>query len=162
MDKVKVVAGVGERDIALVKEGTTQATVRVDAYPDEVFPGTVRKVSPVADERTRTVEVEIHIDNPGYRLKPGMFARVDLTLQERANAVVIPDHAVLRADEATFLYVVEGTTARRRAVRLGLAEGERVEVLEGVRAGERVVTRGQRLLEEGSAVTVVEEEERPE
>jgi len=159
VDTVKVVVGVNERDIALVKEGRTRATVRVDAYSEVVFEGTVTRVSPVADEMTRTVEVEIHIPNPERRLKPGMFARVDLLLKEKKGVPAIPEDAVLRDEEKTYVYVVNNRKAHRRTVKLGLSEGPLVEVVEGLKVGERVVTRGQRMLEEGVGVIDVGTEE---
>lgn len=152
MDTVKVVVGVSERDIAWVNAGRTQATVRVDAYPGKVFRGTVREVSPVADELTRTVAAEIHIPNREHRLKPGMFARVELVLQEKTGVPVVPEHAVLRVEGATHVFVVEAAKARRRTVRLGLRDGPLVEVVEGVQAGEWVVTRGHHMLEDGRRV----------
>ena len=157
MDTVKVVVGAGEREIALIREGATKATVRVDAYPEQAFVGTVKRVSPVADEQTRTIELEVHVPNPGRRLKPGMFARVELVLEEKKGVPTIPDHAVLRDDDKTHVYVANGGTARRRSVRLGLAEGAVVEVVEGLKVGEMVVTSGQRRLEDGVAVVVEEE-----
>lgn len=157
VDTVKVVVGVGERDVALIAEGKTKAIVRTEAY-DEVFEGTVQKVSPVADERTRTVEVEIHVPNPQRRLKPGMFARVELVLREKKGVPVIPDHAVTWVEDEPFVTVVNDGKAHRRAVKLGLAEGPVVEVTEGLQAGALVVTRGQQGLNEGDPVAVIEED----
>ncbi|HPD16973.1 MAG TPA: efflux RND transporter periplasmic adaptor subunit [Planctomycetota bacterium] len=154
---VKVVVGVAERDLTFVRAGATKATVTVDAYGGETFEGTVQKVSPVVDERTRTVEIEVHIANADRRLKPGMFTRVGLLLEERKGATTIPDYAMLWEDEKPFAVVAEGGKAHRRALKLGLAEGAMVEVLEGVRPGETVLTRGHHGLEDGAPVTVEEE-----
>ncbi|MFP4057475.1 MAG: efflux RND transporter periplasmic adaptor subunit [Candidatus Brocadiia bacterium] len=154
---VKVLVGVNERDVALVEKGQTRATVRTDAYPQEVFRGTVHKVSPVADERTRTVEVEIHVPNPQRRLKPGMFARVELVLEQRQGVPVVPRDAVLRHEGELYAFVVEGGKARRRPVELGIDAGEEAEVTSGLEAGEKLVVRGQRRLEDGTEVRVVEE-----
>ncbi len=154
---VKVVVGVAERDLALLKAGTTQATVNADAYPAETFKGTVQRISPVVDERTRTVEVEIHVPNAGRLLKPGMFARVELVLLEKKGVPVIPEHAVTWLEDRPTVTLVNDGKARRRAVKLGLAEGPAVEVTEGVEPGALVIIRGQQGLKEGDPVVAVEE-----
>jgi len=158
IETAKVVVGVNERDVRFVVPGKTRALVRLDAYPGETFEGAVARVSPVADERTRTVEVEIHIPNPERKLKPGMFARVELLLEERRGVPVVPADAVLRLEEGDFAYVVNDNVAHRRAVRLGLRGGEMVEVVEGLEPGEMVITHGLRLVADGGKVEVVERE----
>jgi len=160
IDTVKVTVGVNERDISLVQAGKTKATVRADAYAGEAFEGVVEKVSPVADERTRTVGVEIHVPNPRHRLKPGMFARVDLLLREKKGVPAIPEHAVAWQEDQPFVVVVNDGKAHRRPVKLGLAEGPVVEVAEGLEAGALVVTHGQQGLKDGDRVAAEEEKTR--
>jgi len=159
VDTVKVVVGVNERDVALVRPGVTQVVVRLDAYPDQAFTGTVKRVCAVADEQTRTIDVEIHVPNPGRRLKPGMFARIDLVLREKKAVVAIPEDILLRTETETYVYVVNDSTAHRRPVKLGLSEGPMIEVTEGLEAGEIVVHRGQRRLRDGTPVEQVEQRE---
>lgn len=154
---VKVTGGISERHFSALAPGKTKVRVRVDAYPGEEFEGTVYQVSPSIDRVTRTVGVEIRIPNPNCRLKPGMFARLDLVLQRRENVAVVPDSALLRAGEESFAFVVNGSTAHRRVLKLGLAEGPRHEVLEGVKPGDLIVVRGQHMLKDGDTVKVVEE-----
>jgi multidrug efflux pump subunit AcrA (membrane-fusion protein) len=157
VDTVKVTGGISERHFSALVPGKTKARVRVDAYPGEEFEGTVHQVSPSIDRLTRTVGVEIRIPNPTGRLKPGMFARLDLILQRRENVAVVPDSALLRAGEETFVYVVNNSVAHRGVLKLGLAEGPRHEVLEGVKPGELIVVKGQHMLKDGDSVKVVEE-----
>ncbi len=152
VDTVKVVVGVAERDMPLLKEGTTKARVSVDAYPGEVFEGTVGRISPVVDERTRTVEVEIHVPNAHRRLKPGMFTRVELVLLEKKGVPVIPDNAVTWVDDKPFVTLVNSGKAHRVEVKLGLAEGPLVEVAEGLQPGAIVITRGHQGLKDGDGV----------
>jgi len=157
-DTVKIIVGVGDRFVSLIEPGKTKATVTVDAYEDAPFEGTVERVSPVADARTMTVPVEIHVPNPKHRLKPGMFARVRLVLAEREGVPVIPDYALVRPENGPpHVFVVNGNTAHRRPVTLGLAEGATVEIVKGAKAGDRVITRGQHLVREGLTVDAVEE-----
>ncbi len=157
MDTVKVVVGLAERDLPLVQVGKTKATVRVDAYAGETFEGTVQKLSPVVDERTRTIEVEIHVPNSNHRLKPGMFTRVELVLVEKKGVPVIPENAVTWVEDKPFVTLVNGGKAHRVQVKLGLAEGPVVEAAEGVQPGALVIVRGQQGLKEGDPVAVAEE-----
>ena len=162
MDRVKVVVGVGDRHVARVTPGKTKATVTLDAYEDARFEGTVGKVSPVADPTTMTVAVEIHVPNPGHRLKPGMFTRVRLVLEEHRGVPVVPDHAVVRAEgRAPYVFVVTDSRAHARSVALGLTEGSVIEVDDGLRPGDLVVTRGQHLLKDDVEVEAVAEEDTP-
>ncbi|MBM4031625.1 MAG: efflux RND transporter periplasmic adaptor subunit [Planctomycetes bacterium] len=157
VDTVKVVVGVAERDLALLKEGATRARVSVDAYPGEAFEGTVQKVSPVVDERTRTVEAEIHVPNAGRRLRPGMFTRVELVLREKKAVPVIPENAVTWVGDKPFVTLVNDKKAHRAPVTLGLAEGPAVEVVAGLQPGALIVTRGHQGLKDGDPVVVAEE-----
>jgi len=162
VDTVKVVVGVAERDLALLKAGTTKATVNADAYADERFEGTLQKISPVVDERTRTVEVEIHVPNSDRRLKPGMFARVVLLLRERKGVPAIPEHAVTWVDDRPFATLVnDDGKAHRVPVKLGIAEGPVVEVVEGIQPGAVVITRGHQGLKDGDPVAADVEESAP-
>jgi len=158
VDTVKVIVGLAERDLPLVQAGTTKATVWVDAYAGQPFEGTVKRISPVVDERTRTVDLEIHVPNATHRLKPGMFARVELVLREKKGVPVIPEHAVTWVDDKPFVTLVNDGKARRQAVTLGLAEGPAVEVTGSLEPGALVITRGQLGLKDGDPVTAVEEE----
>ncbi len=91
---VRMVANLVEKDLKRVTAGTP-AAVEVDAFPGETFAGRVSRVAPVFDPATRTAEMEIEVPNPGYRLKPGMYARVQLTVSLRPDAVTIPSTALV-------------------------------------------------------------------
>lgn len=91
---VRMVANLVEKDLKRVTVGT-QAAVEVDAFPGEKFTGRVSRVAPIFDPATRTAEMEIEVPNPGYRLKPGMYARVQLTVSMRPDAVVVPSNAIV-------------------------------------------------------------------
>jgi len=157
IETVKVIGGVSERHFGSVTPGQTPATVAVDAFPGETFRGVVHLVGQAADPATRTIDVEIRIPNPDRRLKGGMFARVNLVLDRKADVPVIPNTAILRDEQGPYVYVVTDSKARRRAVTLGLAEGVLHEVTEGLEPGDRVVVRGQRQLRDGAAVEAIEE-----
>ncbi len=139
LSSVWVMADVFEQDLAAVKPGA-KAKVRIDAYPTEVFDGTVTYVYPTLKAETRSVPVRVELANPGQRLKPAMFARVELQVGTRAPVLTIPDSAVIDSGtrQVVLVQLAEGRFEPRE-VRLGARSGDVVEVLGGVRAGERVV-----------------------
>ncbi|MBU4247475.1 MAG: efflux RND transporter periplasmic adaptor subunit [Verrucomicrobia bacterium] len=156
IEAVELALDVPEKFIAQVKLGQ-MAELNVDAWPGETFSGQVTKISPVIDLDTRTAPVEITIKNPAYRLKPGMFARVKLVLEERNNIPVIMKEAVLGRDSDTYVYLASNNIAHLRNVRLGLREGSNYEVTEGLTPGDIVVIMGQQRLRDGAAVSTEEE-----
>ena len=155
IEAVELALDVPEKFLAQVKLGQT-AELTVDSSPGETFFGKVTKISPVIDLETRTAPVEITIANPGYRLKPGMFARVCLVLEERPSVPVIMKEAILGKEPDTYVYVVNSNTAHLRNVRMGIREGSDYEILEGLKLGERVVIMGQQRLHDGIKVCVEE------
>jgi membrane fusion protein (multidrug efflux system) len=128
--------------------------VRVDAYADALFQGRVYAVETSVDEKTRTVLLRARVPNPGARLKPGMFARVSLELDSRANVVLVPEQAINPRGDKTFLFKVLEGKAVLVEVRLGTRRTGEVEITKGVAAGELVITENQPMLQPGMAVTV--------
>jgi len=157
MKTLKVLGGVGERYLPQLVPGKTPVYVNADAYPQDVFEGTVYRIGVAVDPATRTAKVEIRIPNSEMRLKPGMFARMTIVLQERENAVVVPDSALIREQGNVYVFVANGGKAHRREVKLGLLQSEYYEVLEGLSVGELVVTRGRRQIVDGQAIEVIQE-----
>jgi RND family efflux transporter MFP subunit len=107
---VRLVANLVEKDVKRVREGTP-AVVEVDAYPGEKFTGKVSRVAPVFDPATRTAEMEIEVPNAGFRLKPGMYARVDLTVDTRSDALTVPRNALVDVEGRTGVFVAESGSA---------------------------------------------------
>jgi multidrug efflux system membrane fusion protein len=127
---------------------------KVSALGDTAFSGQIYHVGEVADPSTRQVEVLAWVKNPGV-LKPGFFAEVDLASEMRAGAIVVPERAVLASERGFVAYVVDGTTARVRPLKLGIRTGDGgVEILSGVAAGEKVVVEGSDRLSDGMEVQV--------
>ena len=154
---LKVLGGVGERYLPQLVPGETAVHIKTDAYPQDTFEGTVYRVGVAVDPVTRTANVEIRVPNPDTRLKPGMFARMTIVLQERENVVVVHDSALIREQENVYVFVANAGKAHRREVKLGLSQSEYYEVLEGLSEGELVVTRGRRQIEDGQAIEVIQE-----
>jgi len=154
--QVEITGGVADRHYPLLQVGNTKAKVEVDAYPKEVFNGHVTRVRPELDTVTRTVAVTIRIPNEDGKLKPGMYARVTLILEERKDVLVVHDDALQTTGRQTRVFVVNDGNVHVRPVRIGLEEGTANEVLDGLKLGDRVVMRGQALLEEGMKVEAEE------
>ena len=160
IDTLKVLGGVSERYLPKLVPGKTTVQIKTDAYPEDEFEGTVYRIGVAVDTVTRTGEVEIRVPNTDGKLKPGMFARMTIAVSQRENAVVVPDSSLIRTGEETYVFVVNNSKTHRCKVKLGLSQGQFQEVLEGVSAGDMVVTHGQTQLKDGQIVEVVQETEK--
>ena len=139
LSSVWVVADVFEQDIGLVKTGA-KVSVRITAYPDKVFNGTVTYVYPTLKAETRSVAVRVELANPGQLLKPAMFAQVELAVGSKAEVLAVPDSAVIDSGTRRIVLVqVKEGRFEPREVQLGARSENYVEVRDGVQAGERVV-----------------------
>ncbi len=145
---------VTEKDYALLQSGQI-AELRTDAYPGEVFTGRIDRISPVFRKETRQARVEITIENPLLRLKPGMFIRTSVKLDRVQDAVIIPAAALTSRDNQDGVFVVkeETMTAAWRPVQVGIREAGRVQI-EGVGLAGRVVSLGHQLIEDDSAIII--------
>jgi multidrug efflux pump subunit AcrA (membrane-fusion protein) len=139
-----VIASVNVADLAVVRVDQ-RAMIRTAAYPDETFAGKVVLVSPEVDEKTRTVEVRIESESP--KLKPGMFADVEIVTGAADHVLVIPDDAIQRVDEQPMIFVAtDAHTFAKRLVKTGRAQNGNIEIVDGLKESERVVTKGSFLL----------------
>ncbi len=130
-----------------------EVSMRVDAYPDEVFSGSIYAVEPAVEESSRTVLARARMPNLGVKLRPGMFARVGLVLGERANALMIPEQAIVPRGRENFVFrVVDGKAALTEVKTGHRAPGE-VEIVAGLSASDVIVTEGQLKLQDGTPVT---------
>ncbi|AYO31940.1 efflux RND transporter periplasmic adaptor subunit [Biomaibacter acetigenes] len=153
IDRVKVVINVPEEDINKLKDGQ-EATVNVDALGNEGrIKSKISIVSP-ASGASRLFQVKIEMENKDHRLKPGMFANVNVVRGIKENVITIPKDAVLIKKHGNVVYVVKEGKAEERLVKIGVTNGGRVEITEGLKEGETVVTSGQNMLTEGSAVKI--------
>jgi len=152
---LKVVANVLERDIPLLKPGM-KAKIRTEAYPDKMFEGKVARINTGLDLSTRTLQAEIEIPNSSRLLKPGMFARIEVVLLEKPEVLAIPSNAVMENKGDRFVYLLEGNKAARRPIVTGIEQDRLVEVKEGLKEGDQVVTRGQEAIRENTTVRVIE------
>jgi membrane fusion protein, multidrug efflux system len=150
-DSLVIRLAVPEAQATEVFKGTP-ATVQLDAYPGKTFEGKVSLVYPDLDTRMRTRNAEVKLGAP-VALIPGMFARLKLTLQTEAEAVVVPGEAVLVLPNGEKVaYVLKDAKAQRRVVQAGLEAGGRVQIVSGIQAGETVITAGNEKLKDGMEV----------
>lgn len=154
VNPVKVVINVNESEFARVKKGMS-AAVTLESYGEEQFPGTITMVAPTVDQASRTFGVEITVPNPGNRILPGMFGRVQLDLGHAQRAVV-PDKAVekQRGSGDNYVYIVRNGQIIYSKVELGRRMGDKYEVISGVNPGEQVVVSEKSKLTNGTAVEI--------
>jgi RND family efflux transporter MFP subunit len=146
----------------------TAANVEVDAYPGETFKGRVSRVAPVFNPATRTAEIEIEVPNVGYRLKPGMYSRVQLTISTRSDAITVPRNALVDLGGKSGVFIAapaekaEGTRgggggqnvmiAKFLPVEVGIRDGEVIEIAKGLESGGQVITTGASALKDGDRI----------
>jgi cobalt-zinc-cadmium efflux system membrane fusion protein len=141
LDSVWALADVYEQDLGLVEKGSDVA-VRVPAYPSDSFPGKVVHVGEVLDPASRTVKLRCSVPNADHRLKPEMFAKLELLGAKGKKVLLIPSTSVLADGEKSRVVIVDGSVFRVRQVIVGPEIDGRVRVLDGLKPGERIVTDG--------------------
>lgn len=146
---------VSETFFSKVKPGM-KVDVTLDVYEKESFKGKVSLVYPTIDERTRTFGVEIKLDNPNSKVRPGMFARVNINFGA-INRVVVPDQAIIKqaGSGARFVYLLEGDKVSYKQIELGRRVDKEYELISGIESGAEVVVSGQGKLADGIAVEVI-------
>jgi len=154
LDPIEVEFRVAEVDSSRVRVGQV-VDVRVAPFPDEVFKATVTLVSPMIDSSSRTLRVKGTLQNHEGRLRPGLFARADLGVSHREGVLMIPEEAILERSDGKVVFRMAGSDkVERRVIHTGVYRGGKVEVLDGLSPGDRVVTRGHTALIDGSVVGV--------
>jgi membrane fusion protein, multidrug efflux system len=151
---LKAAVYVPERELARLKPGQA-ASIAVDALAGRSFPAIVKLVAPTVDAATATFKVTLEVNDPQGDLKPGMFSRVGIVFERRAEALTIPRIALLDTDGASNVFVVTAGKAEQRAIKTGLSNAGKIEVTEGLSGAEQVVIVGQNGLKDGNPVRVV-------
>jgi len=153
-DPLLAVLHVPEREMGKLRAGQP-ASITVDAVPDAEFSGRIARISPVVDPTTGTIKVTVEVRDPSRQLKAGMFGRVNIVHDVHQNALLVPKGAVLAEDAESAIFVVQDSLAYRKLVKTGYVNGAHIEILEGLKAGEKIVTTGQGGLKDSSKVEVV-------
>ena len=154
LDPIEIEFRLAEVDSARVTIGG-EIDVRVAPYPDEIFRARVSVISPRIDPATRTLRVKGVLANPDGRLRPGLFARVDLGVSDRSGVAMIPEDAMLqRADGSVAFRLLDGNRVQRRVLATGVFQDGYVEVVDGLAIGDLVVVRGHAPLVDGAVVAL--------
>ena len=136
--------------------------ITLDAWPGDIFQGSISEVSPTVDPTSRTMEVKVNVNNAGSKLKAGMFAKVRVITESKNNIVKIPASAVINRFGEQYIFAVDRTDAenpvvQRRVIVPGILIDGIMEIQQGLSPDEEIVVRGQTLLSDGAKVNVVEQ-----
>lgn len=152
LDMVKAEFNVPERFLRELKIGQP-LTFSVAAHPKESFRGEVYFLAPQIDPNNRTLLMKARVPNADRKLKPGMFANLELAFTLREDAIVIPESALMSVGERTSVYVIDADgKAQPRPVKVGLRMANAIEITQGLQAGEKVIAEGVQKVRPGGAV----------
>ncbi len=156
LDPMEVDFSLPESDLGLVKAGQP-ITVTVDALRGETFKGEVTAIDPMMDITSRSAKLRAQIDNDDYKLRPGLFARIVLGTDSDATALLVPEQALLQQGETRFVYTIVDGKAKRTEVKTGKRVPGKLEIVQGLKAGDQVITAGQGkpMMNDGMPVVVV-------
>lgn len=190
LDPLEAVLNVPERDLDTLKPGQT-VQMRVDALGGKSFAGTIARIAPVVDAASGTFRATCQFRDESGALKPGMFGRIEVAYDQRHDALVVPRTALVEEDGESSVFIVEPAppkpdkpeakkgkpgeavasepgkpqtplfVAKRRIVKTGYVEGDRVEVRDGLKDGERVITIGRNAVRDGTEVHVLDDAAQP-
>ncbi|HSM99428.1 MAG TPA: efflux RND transporter periplasmic adaptor subunit [Rudaea sp.] len=180
MNPLQAVLNVPERQLGILKAGQA-VQLEADALPGRKFAGSILRIAPVVDPASGTFRVTCQFHDASAVLRPGMFARIDIVYDQRADALTVPRSALVEEDGQTSVFVVDkapaapaakteagktatktpavtpsGFVAHRQPVKTGYSDGDKVEIVSGLDAGARVITVGRNAVRDGTAVLVLD------
>ncbi len=154
LDRLQLIFTVPETAVALARQGA-EISIRVAAFSGESFEGKVFFVSPTIDPATRRLVLKAWIDNEDYRLKPGMFANVDVQVSKRHGALLVPEAAMVYDRNGTYVWrVLEGDAVEKVPVVVGVRQSGEVEIREGISDGDRVISAGTHKVMAGDRIAI--------
>ncbi len=161
VDKLKSIVNVPEKIVPLLN-GIKGIEIHADALPDSViFSGELKRISEAVDLNTRTMAVEVDIENTGHHsnnnkeLKPGMFASVKLILERKKNVLTLPDNVILNDDKGDYIYILNAdSTVNKKYIKLGIQQNNKNEILSGIDEKDKIVFEGQNLINDKMKVRV--------
>jgi len=125
------------------------------ALPDDTLKGTITELSPAIDMEARTFKGRVKVENTNTKLKPGMFVKAEIVVQQRDSALVIPKEVILTEGKRKVVFIAKNTTAEKRYIRTGIETLNEVEVIEGLKEEERLIIKGFETLKDRTKVKVV-------
>ena len=143
-----------ERHLSKLRVGQ-KAQLKVDALEDDYFTGAIKRISPIVDPATGTVKVTVEAKDPSDRLRPGMFARIEIIYDVHTASTLALKDAIISEDRESCVFVVQDSVAYRRDVTLGYINTTHVEILQGLVPGDTIVTTGKGSLKDSSTVDIV-------
>ncbi|MCZ6727753.1 MAG: efflux RND transporter periplasmic adaptor subunit [Acidobacteria bacterium] len=146
-----------ESDIVGLGVGTP-VRIQLNANPQTSLSGRIRQISPIVDTATGTVKVTVEAVSPPPEIRPGSFVSIHVVRETHHDVILVPREAVLRELQSSHVFVADGEAAAKRTVTLGIEDSGRVEVLDGLELGDRVIVAGQGGLREGTRVRILGEE----
>jgi membrane fusion protein, multidrug efflux system len=159
-DPLEAKVAVPEREMQSIKAGQ-DVQMLVDAITGQVFTGKVARVSPIVDPKTGTFDVTAQFSDNGSGLRSGMFGRINIVTAIHPDALLIPRAALLGEGKDAAVFIIDGSKVKRMNLSTGLTADGKVEILSGLKEGDKVVTLGQNSVREGSQVQVIAQKSPP-
>jgi membrane fusion protein, multidrug efflux system len=156
MDDLQIESYVAERFISRMRVGQ-RALITLDAFPGRSFDARVSELSPMVDPSSRTLDIKLDFIQRPRDVRAGMYAKIKIITEQKEDVIKLPAETVVERFGEKFIFVVaDESKAERRGIVTGIRIDGKQEILEGLEEGETVVVRGQTLLEDGSAVRIVQ------
>jgi membrane fusion protein (multidrug efflux system) len=153
-DPLNAILFVPERHLNKLAKGQ-KVKISIDALTNYAFVGVIDRISPVVDPQSGTFKVTAIVSDPDNKLKPGMFGRVHIIYDVHAKTLLVPKEAVITEDKESSVFVIQDTMALRRMVKIGYINTTHLEITDGLRVGDTVVTIGQASLKDSARVEVI-------
>jgi RND family efflux transporter MFP subunit len=154
ISKLKLMVNIPEKNLSSIND-IHSVDVTTDAYKEQVFSGEFKKISQAFDLTSRTMQAEIWVDNPDRLLKPGMFAKVEISLEKHTGVMLLPAQCLRNDDNGNFVYIVnDGETAQKKYVQIGISSDNKTEIVSGLDMNDKVVYVGQEMINENSKVKI--------
>lgn len=154
MDPVKIVGSLIEKNLLKVTANETEALLKVDTF-EETFRSKVAKVYPTINKVTKTGQFELKFDNPYLNLRSGMFANIKLLIETRKDTIIIPRDALLRNKTEYFAFKIDNGKAIKIAVKTGLIQEDKIEILEGLNENDLIICQGLEFIKSGTPVKTI-------
>ncbi|SDO91334.1 efflux RND transporter periplasmic adaptor subunit [Desulforhopalus singaporensis] len=154
VDRMKAIIGIPESDVTAVQK-LDRVDITIQALDNRVFTGKKHFLSPSPETTARLYNLELEIDNPDGSILAGMFVRADLVKSHVENGLAVPFYSVISRNDEKFVFVEENGVATRRNVSLGIMEGWKVQIIDGVKPGDKVLVEGHRDVENQQRINVV-------
>jgi len=160
MNPLKLKTGIQEKYTNLIRENLS-VDFMVEPYPKEMFHGKIAFISPAVDQSTRTFAVEILVDNPAHKLKPGLFAKGSVLLGRDSNVLAVSEDTISNLAGVASVFVVQNGVIKQTTVETGEHDGKLIEVVSGLKGDEVLATSNLNELVTGTRVVTADDEGDP-